>query len=91
MKTLELLINTMLVATMIGGMADFASAETRTLTSMLVITVKAAVPQEAQAPTGLQELYNSALVQSQQNRLIKIEEPLNTPSGLPRYTMSERL
>jgi len=89
MKTLELLINTMLVATMIGGMANYALAETRTLTTTIVITVKASEPQ--QAPTGLQDLYNTALIQSQGDRLIKVEEPLNTPSGLPRYTMSERL
>jgi hypothetical protein len=53
--------------------------------------VKPAESAVAKAPAGLEDLYKTALAQSVQNRLVKIEEPINTPGGPARYTMSERL
>lgn len=88
MKALKILLTILIVIGMIGGMVTDLRAETRTLTTMIMITVKAPQTQTAQAPKGLEELYNVA---SQNQRMIKLEEPINTPSGLPRYTMTERL
>lgn len=88
MKTLKILLGLFTAIAMIGGMARDLYAETRTLTTMIVITVKAPQTQTTQVPNGLEELYNMA---SQNQRMIKVEEPINTPSGLPRYTMTERL
>ena len=88
MKTLKILSTLFIVIAMIGSMATDLRAETRTLTTMIMITVKVPQTQTAQAPKGLEELYNVA---SQNQRMIKVEEPINTPSGLPRYTMIEGL
>ncbi len=70
---------------------DEARAETRTLTTMLIITVKAPEAQVAKAPEGLEDIYNAALVQSRDQRIVKVEEPLDMPMGLTRHTMTERL
>lgn len=92
MKALNVLLVCLLAVTMAGVIVgDVLAAETRTLTTTILITVKAADPQPAKAPAGLENLYNSALGQSQQNRFVKVEEPLYTPNGLPRYTMAEKL
>ncbi|MBI5144385.1 MAG: hypothetical protein HZA30_04895 [Candidatus Omnitrophica bacterium] len=91
MKGLKILLMILLGAAVSLMIVSDILAETRTLTTIIMITVRAPQTQSAQAPTGLEELYNVALSQSQNQRLIKIEEPLNTPSGLPRHTMTERL
>lgn len=91
MITLKLMISIMLLAATIGWAVDYAFAETRTLTTTLMITVKAPDTRQAQSPMGMQDIYNSALVQSQANRLVKVEEAMHTPAGIPRYTMSEKL
>lgn len=91
MKALKILSTILLGVIIIGGVLNDAIAETRTLTSMVIVTIKAPETESPQAPKGLDGLYNVALAQSQDRRIIKAEEPLNTPNGLPRYTMSERL
>ena len=91
MKGLKILAMILAMVLISEAVLDEAYAETRTLTTTLIITVKAPETQSAQAPNGLEELYNSALSQSQARRIVKVEEPIYTPSGLPRYTMTERL
>ncbi|MDP2912805.1 MAG: hypothetical protein Q8N91_02225 [Candidatus Omnitrophota bacterium] len=92
MKSLKILLICFLTAAMAGVMAgEIFAGETRTLTTMIIITVKPAETMAAKAPAGLEDLYKTALAQSTQNRFVKIEEPINTPSGIGRYTMSEKL
>lgn len=91
MRALKILAGIVVVAALGVVMVSDIFAETRTLTTMLIITVKAPQTQATQAPQGLEELYNVALNQNQNERLIKIEKPVDTPSGLPRHTMTERL
>lgn len=91
MKTLKILLSIFLILEITFGMIADTLAETRTLTTTIIITVKAPDTQSALAPKGLEGLYNVALSQSQGVRLIKVEDPVYTPSGLPRYTMTERL
>ncbi len=88
MKALVMLL---LAVIIMGYMITALFAETRTLTTMIIITIKAPETQASQAPKGLEGLYNVALSQSQNQRLIKIEDPINTSTGLPRYTMTEKL
>lgn len=91
MKTLKILFICFLFAVVAGIMTGDILAETRTLTTMIVITVKPAETIAAKAPAGLEDLYKTALAQSIHNRLVKIEEPINAAGGPARYTMSERL
>ena len=66
-------------------------AETRSLTSVMVITIKAPAVQQIEAPKGLEETYSTALVNTQNKRLIKVEAPTDTQSGLARHTFTEIL
>ena len=92
MKALKILLTIILTCITIGEIVVLdAFAETRTLTTMIMITIKAPESQTAPAPIGLEELSKVALVQSLNQRSIKVEDPINTPTGLLRYTMSEKL
>ena len=88
MKALVMLL---LAVMIMGYMITDLFAETRTLTTMIIITIKAPETQSAPALNGLEDLYTVALSQSLDRRLIKIEDPLYSPNGMPRYTMTERL
>jgi len=78
---------------LILGMAMAAEtlAETRSITSMVIITIKAPDTQaSAKAPEEYTELFNVALTQNLAQRLVRTEEPVGI-GGQPRYTLTERI
>lgn len=92
MKTLRIIATILLAITIIAEAALMnAWAETRTLRSMVLITIKSPLPQQAETPPGFEQFQNMALAQSMSQRLIKAEKLFTTGTGKPRYTVSERL
>lgn len=90
MKGLRLTMITMLIILSIVSFVKELFAETRTLSTRVIITVKAPEPQgQPQADAGIREAVNSALSQSIAQRIVKVDSPL-MPGNSPTYTVTER-
>jgi hypothetical protein len=82
----------LLLATVLScALMQEALAETRTLTTTLIVTVKPAIPQAQSAPTQTREFLSQALSQSTNQRFVRLEGSAESGMGFPRYTMMEKL
>jgi len=91
MKTLKILTGIMLVAAMICGITTSAFAETRTLTTTVVITIKSPGPAMPNAPQSVRETLTGALTQSGNEQFVKFDGGGRGVTGAPSYTMMEKL
>jgi len=87
----EIMATGLVAIVILGWFVMEATAETRTLTTQLIITVRPEEPQLAQAPQSIQEVYSRGLPVTARERCVSIENPEMTGLLLPRYTITEKL
>ena len=88
MKGLRVVAMLMVAVAVAGCLTQDLAAESRTLTTTLLITVRPKAPETANAPQTAQEVLGTALSQSMNQRFVKRD---NTDIGSQRYTMMEKL
>lgn len=91
MKTLTLMISIIMVTAMICGITTSSLAETRTLTTMVVITIKSPSPAMPNAPQSVKGALTGALAQSGNEQFVKFDGSGRGMVGAPTYTMMEKL
>ena len=91
MKGLKVLSMVLAIVTVAGVICEMAYAETRTLTTTLIVTIRPKVPEAPNAPQQVQDLLASALTQSQHDRYVKLDLPSQDAVNGQRYTLMERL
>ncbi len=74
-----------------GPLAQEIYAETRTLTTTVIVTVRPVIPQMQGAPQQATDLLTNALSQSVNERFVKLETPSRGGIETPCYTMMEKL
>ena len=89
MKALRTLVALVLTFATCALIIGDAMAESRTLTTRIMVTVRDPNLQPA-APKGLEDIYAVALSQNISQRIVKTEPSLSPVAG-PRYTMTEKL
>ena len=91
MRGARLIAFILLAMTVAGSLIQDAGAETRTLTTTVIVTVRPAIPDMQSAPKSAQDVLTTALSQSQNQRFVRLESPSQSGLEASRYTMMEKL
>lgn len=90
-QTRVMLIVAVLIIMGIGLIAIDAYAETRTLTTRILVTVRPDEPELRKAPDDVRDMYSKGTERTLNQRFVRLESPTETGLVLPRYTVMERL
>ncbi len=91
MKGLKVLTMVLAGALIIGAFAQDIFADTRTLTTTLIVTIRPKTPEAPNAPEQVQDLLSSALARTQNQQYVKLDMPSEGVAQGQRYTLMERL
>ncbi|MFC1577024.1 hypothetical protein ACFL3N_01655 [Candidatus Omnitrophota bacterium] len=80
-----------IVMALIASLPLEALAETRTLTTQIIVTVRPDEPDLTGAPQGIREACSNAFPQDSRQRFVRKETQEETGLGNPRYTVVEKL
>jgi len=91
MKRIRIFTMMIAIAAIGSILAGDIFAETRTLTTTLIITIRPRAPETQNAPAPVRDTLSTALAQSTNQRFVKVDPSAATGTGDPRYTMMEKL
>ena len=91
MKALKLMVMVMILAGFISMVCAGAFAETRTLHTLITVTVKPLTPQIANAPATVQEALKTAFSDSKHDQFVRLDNSGVSGMNNPCYTMMEKL